>query len=290
MSTKQKHDDRVCIICGGGCYPQLVAQACVAKGIGFCLLFLEGSSANSKLWTREISYSNVPFLSIGFGEIAKALDFFHRNGVSEIIFAGGVKRPNFHEISLDKKGISWLLKLGTTIFSGDDALLKKLSDLLETEGFKIRAGTDLLDDIFVRNEVLSHRHPTEADYADIQRGLEVAAAIGNQDIGQAVIVSEGLILGVECVEGTDALVERCAFLRKTETGGILVKTSKPQQDYRLDLPTIGPKTIDILSRHHFSGVAVEAGKCIVIDKKSVIEQVNNYSMLFCGCISRAKNS
>lgn len=287
MSIKKNHDGRVCIICGGGRYPRLVAQACSTKGIDFCLLFLKSGSTNSKrLLPNEFSNFDVPSLAIGFGEIAKALDFFHCNGVSEIIFAGDVERPNFHEISLDKKGLSWLLQLGTAIFSGDDALLKKLSDLLEAEGFKVRAGTDLLDDIFVPNEVLSKCHPSESDSADINLGLEAAAAIGNLDIGQAVVVADGLILGIECLEGTDALIERCAFLRKTETGGILVKASKPQQDYRLDLPTIGPKTIDILSRHRFSGVAVEAGKCIVIDKKTVIEQINSCSMFFCGCLTR----
>ncbi|MDR2681873.1 MAG: UDP-2,3-diacylglucosamine diphosphatase LpxI [Holosporaceae bacterium] len=290
MNTKKNPDECIGIICGSGCYPRLVAQACAAKGVEFCLLFLKGCASDLKSETsgfcsQEMFSANsaVPSLSVGLGEIAKALDFFHRNGVTEIIFAGSVKRPNFHEISLDKKGASWLLKLGKTIFAGDDALLKKISELLEQEGFKIRAGTDLLGDVFVQNEVLSFRRPSESDYADIGRGLEVARAIGNLDIGQAVIVCDGLVLGVECVEGTDVLIERCAPLRKTGTGGILVKASKPQQDYRLDLPTIGPKTIVALGRHHFSGVAVEAGKCIVIDKKSVIEQINNYSMFFYGC-------
>ncbi|GHU12249.1 hypothetical protein FACS189449_05580 [Alphaproteobacteria bacterium] len=265
------------IICGNSNYPLLVARACVERNIRFCLLLLKDC-----VDLDGFDELRVPYIRINLGEISKALNFFHENEVTEVIFAGGVKRPNFSGLSLDKKAASWVLKLGKAIFSGDDALLRKLSSLLEEEGFKILAGTDLLDDVFVKNGVLSKRHPSESDHEDIKKGFEIAKAIGKMDIGQSVIICDGITLGVECIEGTDALIDRCAQLRKSDHGGILVKVSKPQQDCRLDLPTIGVDTINRLNKNDFSGVAVEAGKCIVINKKSVIEQVDNFSMFFCG--------
>ncbi|GHT91364.1 hypothetical protein FACS1894122_03670 [Alphaproteobacteria bacterium] len=268
---------KIGIICGNSNYPLLVARACMEKHIRFCLLFLKDC-----VDLNGFDELHVPSLEVNLGEISKALNFFHENEVTEVVFAGGVKRPNFNKLSLDKKGASWMLKLGKAVFSGDDALLRKLSSLLEEEGFKILAGTDLLDDVFVKNGVFSRYHPSESDHEDIKKGFEVAKAIGKMDIGQSVVVCDGIILGVECVEGTDALIDRCAQLRKSDHGGILVKVSKPQQDYRLDLPTIGIDTINRLNKNGFCGVAVEAGKCIVINKKAVIEQVDDFSMFFCG--------
>ena len=102
------------------------------------------------------------------------------------------------------------------------------------------------------------------------------------DIGQSVIVCEGDILGVECVEGTNELIKRCAKLRKQKSGGVLVKASKPQQDRRLDLPTVGLETFENLRLNDFSGLAVESKNCIVLDKDELIKQFDDFSMFFVG--------
>jgi DUF1009 family protein len=202
--------------------------------------------------------------------------------VDKVIFAGAVIRPNFKELSLDRKGASWLLNLGKSVFSGDDALLRSIAELVEKEGFTVTAGTDFISDIFVQSGMLSVVHPTESELHDAQKGFGAAKILGNLDIGQSVVVHDGIILGVECAEGTDELIRRCAKLRKSSCGGVLVKASKPSQDSRFDLPTIGVDTINRLHECNFSGVAIEAEKCIVVNKKFTLEQVNDFSMFFIG--------
>ncbi|MDR2157792.1 MAG: UDP-2,3-diacylglucosamine diphosphatase LpxI, partial [Holosporaceae bacterium] len=257
------------IICGGGDYPRLVARACVQKDIDFCLVFLNGF-CNEKNWP---SFKNI---SINLGEIEKAINFLVENKVKKIVFAGGVKRPKFNQLSLDEKGKSWLMKLGKAVFSGDDTLLKSIAKLLEKEGFEVISGTSLLEDIFFPEGIFSRRKPSKSDYTDIKIGLSAARELGILDLGQSVVVHNGEILGKEDNDGTNALLEKCG--RRAKKGGILVKVSKPQQDDRLDLPTIGVETIQTLHKNGFDGIIVEADRCIVINKKEVVRQANELNV------------
>ncbi|MDR2067555.1 MAG: lipid-A-disaccharide synthase [Holosporaceae bacterium] len=260
------------IVCGGGEYPRLVAQSCRAKNLSFCLILLEE-------FCDPHGWPPAKKLTINFGEIGKAIDFFHKNSVKKVIFAGHAKRPDFSKLSIDSKGRKWLLKLGMAIFAGDDALLRGISDLLRAEGFELMSGTDLLDDAFLGEGVFSQRRLSESNRKDIQIGFESAKKLGMQDIGQSSIVFRGKILGTEDADGTDALIERCAKLRKSSVGGILVKVSKPQQDNRFDLPTVGVDTIDMLRKYGFDGLVVEAGKCIILNREAVVDRVNEFGML-----------
>lgn len=266
--------NRIGIIYGDGNYPKRVVQSCLDKKIPCCIIFV-GEIC-------EEFTSKVPFMPTKIGKIGSAVKFFHEHNVNKVVFAGAIKRPNFKELSLDAKGASWLLKLGKSIFAGDDVLLRAISNLLCDEGFEIVSGTDLIDDIFMDSGVFSKRNPTKSEWIDIKKGFEVAKTIGSLDIGQSVIVCEGDILGVECVEGTNELIKRCAKLRKQKSGGILVKASKPQQDRRLDLPTVGLKTFENLQLNGFSGLAVESESCIVLDRDELIKQFDDFSMFFVG--------
>jgi DUF1009 family protein len=263
------------IVCGGGEYPRLIARACREKNLNFCLICL-------KEFCDPRGWSLTKKLSINLGEIGKAIDFFHENNVKKVIFAGHVKRPDFNKLFLDPKGRKWLLKLGKAIFAGDDALLRAVSDLLRVEGFELMAGTDLLDNVFLGDGIFSRRRPSESDMKDIKIGFESAKRLGTQDIGQSSIVFQGKILGTEDADGTDALIERCAKSRESSIGGILVKVSKPQQDHRLDLPTVGMDTIDKLQKHSFDGLAIEAHRCIILNKKAVIDRANKLGIFVAG--------
>ncbi len=261
------------IICGGGDYPRLIAQTCYAKNIDFCLVFLDG-------FCDVRNWPDVKTVSAGFGQIGKIVDFFHKNGVKEVVFAGNVRRPDFSKLSLDKKGMAWLLKLGKHALSGDDELLRAVAELLTQEGFEVKAGTDYLEDIFVKEGTFSERKLSPQEERDVQAGLKAARDLGAQDKGQAVIVCNEKIIATEDINGTDNLITRSAKLRKAKIGGVLVKVSKPQQDGRLDLPTIGINTIENLHKNGFAGVAVECNKCIVLNKKAVIDKINEYGMFF----------
>ncbi|MDR2106956.1 MAG: lipid-A-disaccharide synthase [Holosporaceae bacterium] len=262
---KKSDDSPIGIICGGGEYPRLAARACVEKGIDFRLVFLKG-------FCSPENWPKTAVLTANFGEVGRVIDFLKAGGVRRIVFAGKVTRPNFNQLLPDKKGKSWLLKLGKNIFAGDDALLRAVTELLHEEGFEVIAGTGLLDDIFLPEGIFSLRRPTPSELTDIKIGLSAAAKLGLSDVGQSVIVRNGKVIGEEDAAGTDALAERCAF--ESEKGGILVKISKPQQDDRLDLPTVGIQTVETLRRNNYDGLAIEANRCIVINKEEVIRRAD----------------
>lgn len=267
----------ICIVCGGGTYPFLIAHECVRKKIDFCLLFLRG------FYRANLAWPKVKNSEIGLTEIEKSLKFFRENNVDAVVLAGDVRRPKFSEISLDATGMKWLAHLGFSIFSGDDALLKAVSNLLYQEGLKVISGTDLLDDVFLENGIATKIFPSKDDLVDIKLGFLEAKELGKKDLGQAVVVHNGELLLCEGEKGTEWLINSAKKYRKTSTGGILVKVSKPQQDLRLDLPTIGVDTIYQLSENKFSGIAVEAKKCIVLDKMEVIRQANLNGLFVVGC-------
>ncbi|MDR1236357.1 MAG: lipid-A-disaccharide synthase [Holosporaceae bacterium] len=260
----------ICIVCGGGSYPRLVARACVEKKSDFCLIFLNGFCV-PKNWP------DVPCITINFGEIEKAIDFLKQHGAEKIVFAGRVKRPNFNQISLDKKARCWLLRLGKAVGAGDDALLRAVADLIRHEGFEVISGTSLLDDIFLPEGSFSERRPSLADYSDIDVGVAAAGKLGISDLGQAVVVCEGKVVDEEDADGTDALIERCGSKFPNDEK-ILVKISKPRQDDRLDLPAIGVKTVEMLHKNKFAGVALEANKCLVINKDDVIRRADELNI------------
>lgn len=280
--------DCIGIICGKGLYPKLMVMKCLEKNLDFYLVFINGTSSYEKFIEMHVdgfsifNFNNLKFISVNLGEVGAIIEFFHKFHVNKVVFSGAVQRPNFKQLKLDRKGSLWLLKLGKKIFCGDDELLKALAILMEKEGFEVIAGTDFIEDIFVSSINLTNVSPTESEWYDIKIGIQAARTLGSIDVGQSVIVHDGLVLGVECVEGTDELIKRCAILRKSSRGGTLVKMSKPQQDIRIDLPTIGAETIDLLGVNNFSGVAVEAKRCIVLDQQSILKRANEFSIFVCG--------
>lgn len=274
------------IICGGGSYPKLIAGECIKNHSPFCLLFIKGFVEQSD-FSDICNAQNVPTLSVNFGEIQKMLNFFNENKVDKVTFAGKVHRPKFDELSFDKKGRAWLLKLGKSLFKGDDCLLRHIITLFEQEGFQIVSGTDLLKNIFLSEGVYSQKHPTQKEFKDIDFGFEQAKNFGKEDIGQSIVVMNGEVIRKEDITGTDNLIIESG--KFSGSGAILIKISKPQQDLRIDLPTVGPNTIKLLHQYGFKGLVIEAGKCIVIAQEETINLADQYG-LFLVSYSSEKNS
>ena len=141
---------------------------------------------------------------------------------------------------------------------------------LEREGFRVIGADQLLGEAALPEGPLGQVRPDADAEADIAKGLRLARAIGALDIGQAVVVQQGLVLGVEAIEGTDDLLRRCASLRRSGPGGVLVKVEKPGQEQRADRPVIGPQTVVLAAESGLCGIAAEAGATLVIDRAEVI--------------------
>ena len=253
------------IFCGKGEYPNIVIDSCQKKGREFCLLFVGD-------YNRDIDYPDVPKLVFKLGEVGKVLQFLKINGVNKITFAGHVKRPGLFDLSLDFEGVKWLFNLWKVLLDdGDDVLLRRIAKLFEEEGFNLISGTDLLEDTFFSEGIFSKRKPTKEEEAEIEFGIKESQILGIQDIGQSIVVYGNAVIAKEDKNGTDALIDRCF-------DGILVKTSKPQQDFRMDLPVIGVETIENLHRHNLRGLVVEADRTIILNPKEVIKKVDEYGL------------
>jgi DUF1009 family protein len=293
------------LIAGSGNLPLQIIQSCLAKKKPLLIIGFEGQTLLSK---DLISYSE-----FSLGSIGKILDHLRTNNIQEIVFAGGIRRPSWSELDLDWMGLKWFKSLGLKALKGDDDLLSGILDLLKQEGFKIIKPSDLLDDLVTQTGALTYVSPSDGDWMDIERGREVLDGYRSMsDVGQSVIVRQGMVLGVEAIEGTAALIQRCGVLKRSFDGaglgdgsgygggsgcgagsgdgngvgyfseGVLVKMPKTQQSLEIDLPTIGPNTIKQLKKAGFSGIALGAGNTQIIDYQETIKLANGFYLFIVG--------
>lgn len=210
---------------------------------------------------------DVPHHEIALGAVNKVLDVLRASGCKKIVFAGGMAKPSFFDIKPDWRGIKFLSSLKSY---HDNALLEGLVKLLESEGFEVVGAHELLPGLCAGKGLITGKAPVDELMSDIELGQQVLKNLGELDIGQAAIVHKKVVLGVEAVEGTSALIERCAGLRgKANKGGVLIKAAKPQQDLRVDMPAIGLETIELLARYNYAGVAIQAGKTLLLNSEDV---------------------
>ncbi len=209
------------------------------------------------------------FFSIG--NVGDIIEYFKSRNVKNIVLAGKIIRPNLAALKVDMTGALLMTKILKQKFLGDDKLLQVVAKFLEGKGFNIVSANDIFALESAKVHLSTIKKPSKQDKIDIEIGLNAARTLGTLDIGQAVLVQDGYILGVEAAEGTDMLIERCATSRKKPYGGVLVKVMKPNQDPRLDIPSIGKDTIEILAKFKYEGVAIEAGKVIIIDRASTFK-------------------
>jgi len=200
----------------------------------------------------------------------------------EVVLAGPVRRPSFSKLKPDMRAIKLLSKIRKAAGQGDDAILSLLVEELESEDFRVVGADDLLSDVAAPDGNMSARTPSEGDRADIEMAARVAESLGALDVGQAVVVQQGVVLGVEAVEGTDALLKRCAALKREGQGGVLVKLKKPQQERRADLPTIGADTVRRAAEAGLNGIAVEAGQSLILDRPEVVAEANRLGLFVVG--------
>lgn len=249
------------ILAGSGELPFRLRDHCRMQGREVFVVAFNGHTDPSvvegveHVWTR-------------LGGAYSVLQRLRDAGVGELVMAGAVQRPSLSDLRPDFQTLKFLTKIGSASL-GDDGMLKAIIDRLEAEGFRVVGIDEVLGDILATDGIFGGIEPDQEAWADIDRGVAVARALGAQDVGQSVIVQQGFILGVEAVEGTDALIARCAGLRRNGTGGVLVKVKKPQQERRADLPTIGTTTVRNAAESGLRGIAVEAGGSLIVDREAV---------------------
>ena len=249
------------VIAGSGPMPARVVEACRGAGRSVFLVAVNG------LTDPELAKS-VPHQWLRLGAAAKILTALRGAGVVDLCLAGTFQRPSWRELMPDLRAAKFLTRVGFASL-GDDAALRAVRSELEAEGFRLVSVPEILADGIAAAGLLTRAAPDAQAMADIRRGLDVARAIGRLDIGQGAVVQQGIVLAVEAAEGTDAMLARCAGLRRDGPGGVLVKAVKPQQDRGLDLPAVGVTTVMGATAAGLRGIAIEAGQAMLLDPDAV---------------------
>lgn len=252
---------KLAIIAGSGSLPIVLAQSAEEQGWDVYALCLKGHANNA-------DFQSFHFETFRVAQGGAMIRSMRRRGITHVALAGGIRRPTLSEARPDWWTLKFLLRYGVTAL-GDDGALKAVRLALEKEGFQISGVQDFLPELLVPYGPIAGRVPDQNAEHDIEKGKSVCQAIGFLDIGQACVIQQGLVLGVEAIEGTDALIKRCADYKRTGAGPILVKCAKPGQDNMLDLPTIGPSTILHAIEAGFSGIAIQARTALIIDVDAV---------------------
>ncbi len=268
MADAEPGRDPLAIICGGGSFPGAVAAAVARRGRRPVMFGLKGW-ADAGVIERYAHYW-IPIGQAGrFFRLAKA------ENCREVLFIGTVLRPPITQLRLDWLTIKAMPGLVRAYRGGDDKLISGVARIAESGGMRVVGVKDVAPEIFVPEGVLGRYRPSARDHADIARALAVIAALGPFDVGQAAVVADNNVLGVEAAEGTDNLLARIAELRRlgrvtSPPGtGVLVKAPKPGQDRRFDLPSIGPRTIENVARAGLAGLAVAAGTTMIAEGEAV---------------------
>lgn len=268
------------LIAGGGSLPVEIAEHCERSGRPLFVVRLKGFAGGGL----------EPFAGaeVGLAELGKCLKALRRARCEAICLAGHVARPDFATLMPDLRGLRALPAAIAAARKGDDALLRFLVHEFEKEGFAVEGAHEVMDDLGLPAGPLGRVAPAPEHAHDIDQALEVARAIGRLDAGQAAVVCRGLVLALEAAEGTDALLARVAELPEALRGrpgavaGVLAKAPKPIQETRVDLPTIGPATVEAVARAGLAGIVGEAGRLLVLERETVIRLADELGVFVLG--------
>lgn len=263
------------LIAGNGRFPFLVLDAARAQGYDVVVAAIKEETFPE---IDKHGAAAVHWLSLG--ELSKLVDTFHREGVTRAVMAGQVKHKQiFSSIRPDWRLAKLLLSLTTR---NTDSLLGAVAKVLADEGITLENSTALLERLLVKAGVLSKRAPSESERKNIAYGREVARALGQYDIGQTVVIAETACVAVEAMEGTDATIERAGHIMASLDPGAttlgrdltVVKIAKPKQDMRFDVPVVGVRTLEVMHTAGATCLALDAGKCLLIDGDAVMVAAN----------------
>jgi len=269
------------LICGGGTLPLAVADLVAARGRQVLLLPLRGFS-------DPAIYRDRPHHWIYFGQAGRVMRLMRAANCRDIALIGSVVRPALWQIRPDWLGLTLMWRIAPAFRGGDDHLLSAISRMIEARGFHLLGVHEIAPEILMPKGALGSVLPSERDRIDIALGFHYLRAAGPFDVGQAVVVADRRVLAVEAAEGTDQMLARVAQLRdegriSLPSGhGVLVKAAKPAQDRRLDLPSIGPTTIDGIARAGLAGVAVTAAETVIAEAAEVTAKADRANIFVIG--------
>jgi hypothetical protein len=272
MFFEKNQNKKLAIFAGNGILPKLIIENCLKKNRDFLIFQLASQH-------YQIDYSKFNPIKIYYGELEKFLTILSENKIEEIVFAGGVVKPNFSSLKVDKTAAVLLAKILANKILGDDAVLKTVIKFFEKSGFKILPVDQILDCFVRQKQTLTIKKPTGENLSDISLGIKAIKNFSKFDVGQSVIIAQKQIIAVEALEGTDQMIKRCRDLKTDYTNNaILVKMKKINQSSKADLPTIGVETVENCFNSNISGIAIQSASTIILEKEEVIKSANKLNL------------
>lgn len=268
------------IVAGEGDLPRLLAQDCVRRARDYVVVLFAGFSPD---WA-----ANLPRIEAEFEKPARLFKALKRGGFAHVTFAGSMQRPQLRPLKFDWKFLKLAPSLLPALKSGDDVTLRTITAIFESEGLQIVGAHDVLQSLLAPVGIQTIAKIGKADWADIKRGFEIAETAGKLDVGQGAVVAQGICLAVESIQGTDVMLrfvaDTGAAYRVDVNGakGVLCKVPKPGQDWRVDLPSIGPRTIENAAKAGLAGVAVQSGGVLVLGLEETITKANELGLFLVG--------
>jgi DUF1009 family protein len=268
-------NEKLGLIAGNGKFPFLILAAARVQGYEVVVAAIKEETFPD---IASRGATSVHWLSLG--ELSKLIDIFKQEGVHRAIMAGQVKHKQiFSSIRPDWRLAKLLLSLATR---NTDALLGGVAKILADEGITLESSTWLLEPLLVKPGAVTHRPPTEQERKNTDYGRAVARDLAQHDVGQTVVIAESACVAVEAMEGTDATIERAGQIMRSlhddastlSRGLTVVKIAKPNQDMRFDVPVIGLKTIEVMHAAGATCLALDAGKCLLLDGSKIIDAAN----------------
>jgi UDP-2,3-diacylglucosamine hydrolase len=257
------------LIAGNGKFPLLIARAAQQEGKKVVAVAHVGETR------PELESMVDKIFWIRLGEFGKLIRTLKKEGVKEVLMAGGVdKKKMFSKIHPDLKGLLVMAKMG---HRKDDFILRTVATELEKDGLKVYPSTVFLPSLLAPPGLLSKRQPTTEEERDIEFGWTLAKELGKLDIGQCLVVRKGAVVAVEAIEGTDETIRRGGQLAKEKA--VVIKVSKPFQDLRFDLPAVGEQTIETMHEVKAGVLAIEAQKTLIFDREATIRLADKYRIV-----------
>lgn len=257
--------------------PVRVAQSVIARGGAAHIVGLIGEA--------DKAIEAFPHTWVKWGEVGGILKALDGAGAKSLIIIGSVSRPDLANVRLDFGAIRNLPLLLSLKVGGDDSILSTIVRFFENKGLTVLGAHEVAPDLVAPIGALGRRAPTKEDHKDIAHGTEVVRTLGRLDVGQGAVIARGYVLAVEAAEGTDEMLERAGRLRQWGEGkrrGVLVKMSKPGQELRVDLPAIGPKTVELAAKAGLSGIAIEAGRVLIAEREEAVAAAERAGLFIAG--------
>lgn len=268
------------IVAGRGPLPRLIAQRCQSLGRPYRVVVFGSDRLD---WL-----DGHPVIEASFEKPGRMFANLRAVGCTQATFAGGMDRPALNPMRFDLTMMRLAPRLLAGLRRGDDSLLRLVAEVFEGEGFAVVAPHTLVGDVVVEAGILTRLTPSAQDRADATRAAEIVAAIGAADLGQGAVVAQGVCLGVETIQGTDAMLDfvaRTAAAHRPDPSGargVLYKAPKPGQDTRLDLPAVGPATVAGAARAGLAGIALKAGGVMIFEREAAIAAADDAGLFLWG--------